>query len=125
MSRIIALAISHLIRKYAMTTGRGRSVYRRICDPSGREYAEFLRRHGGCQAIGEDRYISPHANITDPAYVKIGNNVRINTCAIFGHDGAVNMVNKAFGLRLDSVDKVVIRDNTTFLLAMAASSCLV
>lgn len=101
--------LSGLIRKFAIKTGRGRSFFRRIC--TGQEYAEFLRRHGGFHAIGADCYISPSANIPDPAYVKIGNNVRINDCAIFGHDGAVNMVNKAFGLRLDSVGKIDIRDN--------------
>ena len=103
--------LSNLIRKFATRTGRAKFAYRRICKPTGHEYAEFLRRHGGYYAIGEDCYISPGANIPDPAYVRIGNNVRINECAIFGHDGAVNMINKAFGLRLDSVGKVDIRDN--------------
>jgi acetyltransferase-like isoleucine patch superfamily enzyme len=103
--------LSDLIRRFAMKTGRGRVAYRRICNPSGKEYAEFLRRHGGYHSIGEDCYISPNANVPDPAYVKIGNNVRINDCAMFGHDGAVNMVNKAFGLHLDSVGKIDIRDN--------------
>jgi acetyltransferase-like isoleucine patch superfamily enzyme len=103
--------LSDLVSRYAMTTGKGRSIYRRICQPSGAEYADFLRRHGGFHAIGEDCYISPNANITDPAYVHIGNNVRISDCSIFGHDGAVNMVNHALGLRLDSVGKIEIRDN--------------
>ncbi|MGW1422681.1 acyltransferase [Bradyrhizobium manausense] len=100
-----------LIRMLAMKTGRGHSLYRRFCKPSGGEYAEYLRRHGRFFAIGDHCYIDPSANIPDPAYVKIGNNVRINDCAIFGHDGAVNMVNKAFGLQLDSVGKIDIRDN--------------
>jgi acetyltransferase-like isoleucine patch superfamily enzyme len=94
-----------------MKTGRGRSLYRRISQPSGREYAEYLKYHGGFHAIGDDCYISPWANINNPAYVHIGNNVRISNCSIFGHDGAVNMINRAFGLRLDSVGKVEIRDN--------------
>jgi acetyltransferase-like isoleucine patch superfamily enzyme len=103
--------LSKLVSRYAMTTGRGRSFYRRIGRPSGREYADYLRLHGGFHAVGSDCYISPNANITDPAYVHIGNNVRISDCSIFGHDGAVNMVNHAFGLSLDSVGKVEIRDN--------------
>ena len=94
-----------------MKTGRGRGLYRRFCRPHGKEYAEFLRRHGNFHSIGAHCYVSPGANITDAAYVKIGNNVRINECAIFGHDGTVNMINRAFGLRLDSVGKVDIRDN--------------
>jgi len=92
-----------------MATGRGRFFFRKVC--TGLQYAEFLRRYGGFHAIGDHCYISPSAIISDPAYVKIGNNVRINDCAIFGHDGAVNMINRAFGLRLDSVGKTDIRDN--------------
>ena len=103
--------LAELLRRYTMSTGKARSVYRRVCQPSGAEYADFLRRHGGFHAIGEGCYISPSANITDPAFVHIGNNVRISECSIFGHDGAVNMVNRAFGLHLDSVGKVEIRDN--------------
>jgi acetyltransferase-like isoleucine patch superfamily enzyme len=101
--------LSGAARKFMMATGRGQFLFRRIC--TGLQYAEFLRRHGGFFAVGHHCYISPGANVTDPAYVKIGNNVRINACAIFGHDGAVNMVNRAFGHRLDSVGKVEIRDN--------------
>jgi acetyltransferase-like isoleucine patch superfamily enzyme len=105
----------HLVRpaimSYVMRTGRGTVLYRRICKPDGREHAEYLRRHGGFHAIGEHCSISTSANITDPAYVKIGNNVRISACSIFGHDGSVNMLNRAFGLKLDNVGRVVIRDN--------------
>jgi acetyltransferase-like isoleucine patch superfamily enzyme len=99
------------ISAYTMRTGRGHTAYRLICQPRGREYAEYLRRHGGFYAMGEDCYISPHAVITDPDYVSIGNNVRISNCHIFGHDGSVNMINRAFGLNLDNVGKVEIRDN--------------
>lgn len=99
------------IGAYAMWTGKGQAAYRRFYQPSGTEYAEYLKRHGGFYAIGEDCYISPQAQITDPDYVSIGNNVRISNCHIFGHDGSVNMINRAFGLKLDSVGKVEIRDN--------------
>jgi acetyltransferase-like isoleucine patch superfamily enzyme len=37
--------------------------------------------------------------------------VRIATCMILGHDGTVNMINRALGLHLDSVGKIDIRDN--------------
>lgn len=99
------------VASYAMKTGHAESLFRRLCEPDGLEYAEFLKRHGRFHAIGENCYISPRANITDPAYVHLGNNVRISDCSIFGHDGAVNMINRAFGLRLDSVGKVEIKDN--------------
>jgi acetyltransferase-like isoleucine patch superfamily enzyme len=70
-----------------------------------------LKRHGGFHSIGDNCYISPNANITDPAYVRLGNNVRLSECSVFGHDGAVNMINRAFGLKLDSVGKIEIKDN--------------
>ena len=79
--------LSDLVSRYAMATGKGRSIYRRICRPSGTEYADFLRRHGGFFAIGEDCYISPNANITDPAYVSLGKNVRISDCSISATTG--------------------------------------
>lgn len=103
--------LSGLIRLLAFKTGRFRFFYRRICKPNGEEYAEFFRIHGGLHSMGDHCYISPDARITDPAFVTVGNNVRINDCTIFGHDGAVNMINRAFGLNLDSVGMVDIRDN--------------
>jgi acetyltransferase-like isoleucine patch superfamily enzyme len=94
-----------------MQTGRAPDAYRRLCLPNGHEWAEYLRRHGQFHAIGEHCFISPTANITDPPFVQIGNNVRISDCSIFGHDGSVNMLNRAYGLKLDNVGKVVLRDN--------------
>lgn len=103
--------LRRLIAWYAMRTGRGRNLYLRLCRPDGLSYAAFLRRHGRFHAIGEHCYISRYANITDPAYVSLGNNVRLSDCSIFGHDGSVNMINRALGTALDSVGKVEIRDN--------------
>jgi acetyltransferase-like isoleucine patch superfamily enzyme len=103
--------VRRAIASYAMQTGGAAEAYRKLCLPDGHEWAEYLRRHGGFHAIGEHCFISPTANITDPAYVHIGNNVRISDCSIFGHDGSVNMINRAYGLKLDNVGKVVLRDN--------------
>lgn len=50
-------------------------------------------------------------NITDPKYVRIGNNVTLSDCHLIGHDGVVAMLNKAYGLKLDSVGKIDIKDN--------------
>jgi acetyltransferase-like isoleucine patch superfamily enzyme len=111
VTALLVRLIRKAISAYAMKTGRGRSAYLKICRPTGLEYAQFLKRHGGFHAIGEDCYISPWATIPDPDYVHLGNNVRISTCSIFGHDGSVNMINRAFGMSLDSVGKVEIRDN--------------
>jgi carbonic anhydrase/acetyltransferase-like protein (isoleucine patch superfamily) len=74
-------------------------------------WAEMLRNRGFFYEIGEHCYIDPYALIASEAYIRLGNNVRLGTCALIGHDGAVNMINRAFGLRLDSVGKIDIRDN--------------
>ena len=50
-------------------------------------------------------------NFTDPAYVRLGNNVHFSNCAVIGHDGSIAMLNRAYGLKLESVGKIDIRDN--------------
>jgi acetyltransferase-like isoleucine patch superfamily enzyme len=86
-------------------------MYLRLCRPTAGEYTEFLRLHGGFHSIGEHCNILPTTVFTDPAYVKMGSNVHFSDCAIIGHDGSIAMLNRAYGLRLDSVGKVDIRDN--------------
>jgi UDP-3-O-[3-hydroxymyristoyl] glucosamine N-acyltransferase len=71
----------------------------------------MLRERGDFYAMGEHCAVDPHAVITNRALVRLGNNVRITSCTIVCHDGSVNMINRAFGLRLDNVGKVDIRDN--------------
>lgn len=84
---------------------------RRRARMSWTDYAEELRRSGSFFAIGDHCSISPNANITDPAYVKIGSNVLLSVCNIFGHDGSVSVINRAYGLALDAVGKIEIGDN--------------
>lgn len=50
-------------------------------------------------------------NITDPAYVRLGNNVTLSDCTLLGHDGVVGMLNVAYDVKLDSVGKIDIKDN--------------
>ena len=87
------------------------SLYRRLGQPSGYEYAEFLKRKGALHAIGTACSILTNTDITDPRYVRLGNNVSLSACALIGHDGAIAVLNKAFNLCLDSVGKIDIRDN--------------
>ncbi len=100
-----------VLRGLATRNPRFEGLFRRTFRPNGREWAEILRARGDFYAMGEDCSIDPYALIEDRPYIRLGSNVRIATCAIFGHDGAVNMINRAFGLHLDSVGKVDIRDN--------------
>jgi acetyltransferase-like isoleucine patch superfamily enzyme len=94
-----------------MRTGRARGLWLRICRPGSVEYAEFLRAHGGFYSIGEECRVNSNVVVTDPSYVRLGNNVTLSTCALIGHDGAVGVLNRAYGVRLDSVGKIDIRDN--------------
>lgn len=102
---------ARLLRALAVRDPRFDWAYRRFGHPDGHDWAAMLRQRSDFYAMGENCYIEPYAEIQDRAYIRIGNNVRINNCTILGHDGSVNMINRAFGLRLDSVGKIDIRDN--------------
>src|SRR4030088_2985577 len=105
------ITLARVLHKLSVRNPRFEASYRRFCRPSGRAWAEMLRERGDFYAMGEYCSIDPHALIEDRAYIRIGNNVRLATCYVFGHDGSVNMINRALGLRLDSVGKIDIRDN--------------
>lgn len=85
--------------------------YLRLCRPDGVEWAAYLRRWGGFHAMGEECSIQTNVVFTDPAYARLGNNVRLSGCILFGHDGSVNMLNRAYGLKLDRVGKIDLRDH--------------
>jgi acetyltransferase-like isoleucine patch superfamily enzyme len=100
-----------VLRYLAMRHGRARGLWVRLCRPGNAEYTEFLRRHGGFRAIGRDSYINRDATVTDPAYVRLGDNVTLATCALIGHDASSAVVGRAVGRRFDAVGKIDIRDN--------------
>lgn len=105
--------LKNIVRKLAWRYGKFpfSTLYRKLCNPMGAEYAEYLRRHGNFHGLGKDCDILPTTVFTDPAYVNIGNNVHFSSCTIIGHDGAIAMLNKAYDVKLDSVGKIDIRDN--------------
>lgn len=103
--------LKKVLRVLAVRNSRYEGLYRRLGNPGGLEWAEMLRERGDFYAMGEHCSIDPHALVMGRSSIRLGNNVRLATCAVFCHDGSVNMINRAFGLRLDSVGKVDIRDN--------------
>jgi len=105
--------IAKVLRALAVRDARFEGAFRRICRPNGLEWATMLRERGDFYAMGEHCAIDPHALILSRMYIRLGNNVRIANCAIFCHDGSVAMINRAYGLRLDNVGKVDIRDNVS------------
>lgn len=108
---MITRYLRRLLAAYALRTGRLLGLYRRICSPGGKEWGGIVRCHLGLRAMGEGCYIQMNVTITDPAYVRLGNNVHLTGCTLFGHDGAVSMLKQAYGLRLDKVGSIDIRDN--------------
>ena len=71
----------------------------------GIEYYQGLTLHG---VVGR-RVPATWERTT--AYVRIGSNVGLSACFLIGHDGAVAMLNRAYGVKLDAVGKIDIRDN--------------
>ncbi len=105
------MLLKKILRNLAMRYGKFRSLYIKICKPMGEEYAEFLRRHGNFQSIGDKCSILSSTVFTDPYLVKIGNNVHFSSSILIGHDGVIAMLNEAYNHKLDAVGKIEIKDN--------------
>lgn len=106
--RTMLVAACH---RLALRHGQAVGLWRRLAAPTGVQWAEYLRRHGGLHAMGERCSIQTNVVITDPAYTRLGNNVSLSGCTLFGHDGVVNMLRNAYGGELDRVGRIDIRDN--------------
>ena len=100
-----------LLKKLAWDHNRCVGLYLRLCKPRNDEYAEFLKHQGFFHSQGGDCLINLDVSVTDPQYVRLGNNVCLASCALVGHDASVAVLNKAYNLKLDSVGKIDIRDN--------------
>ncbi|CAN5421770.1 hypothetical protein BH10PLA2_BH10PLA2_05570 [soil metagenome] len=103
--------IQAFVRWLAMRHGRAQSLWFLLCKPRNDEFAEFLRRHGGLHSMGKECRINTEVRITDPAYVSLGNNVTLSSCALIGHDASIGVIGRATGKLLDAVGKIDIRDN--------------
>jgi acetyltransferase-like isoleucine patch superfamily enzyme len=88
-----------------------KNLYLKLYKPSPTQYADYLKYHNILYSMGKDCYILPTANITNPAYVKMGNNVMLSECVLLGHDGSIRMLNIAYSKKLDKVGKTDIKDN--------------
>jgi acetyltransferase-like isoleucine patch superfamily enzyme len=96
---------------YVNSTGRGGSTYKKFCNPTGREWGTYLARWGKFHSVGNNFHINPGCNVTDPALVRIGNNVGLSDCTLIGHDGVVALIELCYGKHLDSVGYIDIKDN--------------
>lgn len=103
--------LQQALRSRALTSENARRLYRRFFWAGGEDYADLLRDAGVFHAVGDHCSIQQNVVITDPKLVSMGNNVRLSGCTLFGHDGSVNMINRALGLKVDSVGPIVLGDN--------------
>lgn len=111
MPNPIYRAIKKSLTAYTLKTGKLVGLYKRVCKPDGYAWAKYIKLYGGLYAMGEGCSIQTNVEFTDPAYTRLGGNVHLTGCTIFGHDGSVNMVKQAFNIGIDSVGKVDILDN--------------
>ena len=107
--------IQKLLKRYlkhnALYRGRYVNFWKKICNPSAFEYADYLRRWGRLESIGEGCSINIGASFTDPSFVKIGNNCVLSDCTLIGHDAVIHVLEKIYGVKLDAVGKIEILDN--------------
>ena len=105
--------LNRFVRWLAWEHGRFEWLYRRT-NPNGYEWATYLKHRDTFYAQGEDCYILPSAlmkEASNPKFIRLGNNIRIGTATFLCHDGSVHVFNRAFGLELDRVGKIDVRDN--------------
>ncbi len=103
--------IRHFFQYLVKRNLRWLGLYKKLFKLSGDEYSDILKHHNYFHSIGEHCFIVPDTVITDPKFVKIGDNVTLASCRLFGHDGSVNVLNRAYNLKLDAVGKIEIGDN--------------
>lgn len=96
-----------LARRYSWAI----NPYIRLYRPRGDEYSVLICRRDGFVSIGNSCNINYGVQVTDPAYVRIGNNVILSNCSLIGHDASVAMLGRAYGASLEGVGKIDIRDN--------------
>lgn len=109
------MSLRQLVRpvllRLALGNPRWFKLYMRLYRPRGDEYSNLLQRTLGIHSIGSNTFINYGATIADPTHVRIGSNVVLSDCTIFGHDGSAQVLATAYGIALDAVGKVDIKDN--------------
>ena len=99
------------LARYLASRNKGLWLYRRLCRPTGREWAEHLRRFGGLYHLGKDCSILPSAAIIDPAYTWLGDRVCLGTCTLICHDGSIEALQQRHGVKVDRVGPVILESD--------------
>jgi acetyltransferase-like isoleucine patch superfamily enzyme len=103
--------IRGILRYLAPYHDRAGALYRRLGNPSGKEWAEVLRRQHLLFHQGIDCSILPSAKFVDPDYTWIGNRVCLGSCTLICHDGSIEMLHRRYGLKIDRLAPIVIEDD--------------
>jgi acetyltransferase-like isoleucine patch superfamily enzyme len=103
--------IRKLIRYLALEHNKALSLYKRVNRPDAKEWAVYLRRHGGLHHLGSECSILPSTKIVDPQYTWIGNRVCLGNCALICHDGSIEVLYQRHGLRIDRIGPIIIEDD--------------
>lgn len=99
------------VQEMAERNPRHLGLYKKVCRPTGEQYAEVLKRLGIFYAMGEHCSIIPDTHIDNPGRIRLGNNVRLASCTLMCHDGVINMLERGYNVKLDAVGKIDIGDN--------------
>ncbi len=100
-----------LLRYLAFRYNKAIPLYKRINRPGSKEWASYLRRHGRFFHIGDDCSIMASARIADPEYTWLGNRVVLGSCALICHDGSIEVLYQRYGLRVDRIGPIIIKDD--------------
>lgn len=104
--------LKRLIRYIAFRHHKLGGLYVRVCRPDSTEFAAYWKSRKLLFSIGDKCTINIGVNITDPAYVRIGDNCSLSACTLLGHDAVVRIFNNVYGISLDAVGKIDIKDNS-------------
>ena len=99
------------LRYLAFRHNKAVGVYRRLCGPSGKEWAEYLRRHGGLYHLGVGCSILPSTLIINPSYIRIGDRVCLGSCTLICHDGSIEVLYNRYGLRIDRIGPITLEND--------------
>jgi len=100
-----------LARYFAMEHNRCVALYKRLNRPGGREWAEYLRRHGGFYHLGTGCSLFPSTLVVDPQYTWIGDRVCLGSCKLICHDGSIEMLYQRYDLRIDRIGPIIIEND--------------
>ena len=99
------------VARYLAYRNKALWLYRRVCRPTGRDWAEHLRRFGGLYHLGNDCSILPSAAIIEPAYTWIGDRVCLGACTLICHDGSIETLQRRYGVKIDRIGPVILESD--------------